>query len=179
LTLSPAARAAAQDLLRFAGIDLRDEPAPGPRGAGTLPGEAPMTLAAARARVSFPVVVPSALGPPDRVAVSDDGRVVTLSYDAAQARPAVRIDQFAEQLAPFFAKFVDSRLAESVDVGGKRGLWVRVAHDVAYVDRTGTVQPDTVRLAARTLIWTDGTTTVRLEGLETKERAIAVARSAR
>jgi hypothetical protein len=180
LVISPGARAAALDVLSFAGIDLRDEPPPpGPRGTGTLPGEAPMTLDAARKRVSFPLVVPRSLGEPDRVSVSDNGRVVTLMYDAVPGRPAVRLDQFVGGLQPYFAKFVDSTKAEYVQLGdGREGLWVRVPHDVGYLDRTGTVRPGTLRVSARTLVWLEGDVTVRVEGLPTKAAALAVARSA-
>ena len=88
LVVSPAARAAVVRVLSFAGIELRDQPAPGPRGQGRLPDESRMTLAQARARVSFPVLTPESLGALDRVAVSDGGRVVTLVYPRAPGDPA-------------------------------------------------------------------------------------------
>ena len=185
LLLSPAARAAAADLLRFAGIELRDQTPPGPPGEGRLPSQTPESLAGVRARVSFPVLAPSRLGRPDSVTVSDGGRVVTLTYRAGPGRPpagpdgvAVRIDQSAQGLDLFFRKYVDPRLADEVQVGSDSGLYVRKAHQVAYVDRNGVALPATVRLAPRTLVWRTSEVTVRMESALDRDAAVALARTA-
>ena len=134
-----------------------------------------MTLDQARARATFPVLTPESLGPLGRVEVSDGGRVVTLLYPPTTARSSVRIDESGQSLQPFFTKFIDPQLAEQVDVGGYRGLWVRRPHDVAYVDASGRILPETVRLAPATLVWQHGAVTLRMEGFATLKEALAVA----
>jgi hypothetical protein len=175
LAVSPSARAVAVRLLWFAGIEVRDEPAPAPRGSGALPGERTLTLQEARRSVGFPVLAPP--GEPERVAVSDGGRVVTLWYSAGAGRPALRIDQSGQSLETFFQKYSDPAVAEYVDVGGAMGVWVRTPHDVAYVDAEGRLLPETVRLSAATLVWELGETTLRLEGARTLDDAVRVART--
>ncbi len=179
LVVSPAARAAAVRLLSFVGIELVDAPAPGPPGPGILPSARAITLDEARRQVRFPVLVPTSLGPPDAVSVSDGGRVVTLTYKAAAGRPALRIDQSGDRLQAFFAKYGDPSIAEYVQVGTAQGLWVRRPHEVAYVDAQGVVRPETVRLAASTLLVDGVGVTVRLEGARTREEAVAIAETLR
>ncbi len=179
LVVSPAARAAAVRLLSFVGIELVDTPAPGPPGPGILPSARGMTLDEARRQVRFPVLAPASLGPPDAVSVSDGGRVVTLTYAAEAGRPALRIDQSGDRLQAFFVKYADPSIAEYVEVNGAQGLWVRRPHEVAYVDAEGTVRPETVRLAASTLLVDGMRVTVRLEGARTLEEAVTIAETLR
>ncbi len=179
LVVSPAARAVAVRVLSFVGIELVDVPAPAPPGPGTLPQERRTTLEQARRQVRFPVLVPASLGPPDTVAVSDGGRVVTLTYRPAGARGALRIDQSADRLQPFFTKYVDSSTVQYVQVGGSTGIWVRRAHEVAYVDASGAPRPETVRLAAQTLLVDREVVTVRLEGAGSVDEAVAIAATLR
>ena len=175
LVVSPAARAAAVRVLSFVGIQLVDAPAPAPPGPGTLPAERRTTLEEARRQVAFPVLVPASLGPPDAVSVSDRRRVVTLTYRPTAGRGALRIDESADRLQPFFTKYVDSRTAEYVQVGSSPGIWIRRAHEVAYVDANGVPRAETVRLAARTLLVDREVVTVRLEGAASRDEAVAIA----
>jgi hypothetical protein len=179
LVVSPAARAAAVRLLSFVGIELVDAPAPAPPGPGTLPSQRPGTLEEARRQVRFPVLVPASLGPPDTVTVSDGGRVVTLTYRPAGGRGPLRIDESADKLQPFFTKYVDTSTAQYVEVGGYQALWINRAHEVAYVDANGVARPETVRLAARTLLIDHGAVTVRLEGAASVNEAVEIAETLR
>lgn len=171
--VSPDARAAVVRLLSFAGIELLDEPSPAPGGDGRLPGERNRSLAQPRAEVNFTVSAPTRVGEPSRVTVSDRGRVVRLSYGTASG--VIRIDQFADLGGPFLAKFIDPRNADDVRVDGGHGYWIRRPHDIAYVDRDGQVQDETVRLAARTLLFQRGEVTIRLEGAQTRDEAVSLA----
>jgi hypothetical protein len=179
LVVSPAARAAAVRLLSFVGIELVDAPPPAPPGPGTLPQERGTTLEQARRQVRFAVLMPASLGPPDSVAVSDGGRVVTLTYRAKGSRGALRIDESADRLQPFFTKYVDSATAEYVQVGDAVGIWINRAHEVAYVDANGMPRPETVRLAARTLLVDREVVTVRLEGAGSVDEAVTIAATLR
>jgi hypothetical protein len=109
--------------------------------------------------------------------VSDGGRVVTLTYAATSGRPAIRIDESGDRLQPFFTKYVDSGTVEYVQVGAAPGIWVRRAHEVAYVDAEGSPRPETVRLAAATLLVDRGAVTVRIEGARSSGEAVAIART--
>ena len=81
-------------------VDLPLEPEPGPSPAPhpSLPGQQGMSLAQARQRVGFPILVPARLGPPAAVTVSDHGRVVTLIYDRTPYGQ-VRLDDPGQLLA--------------------------------------------------------------------------------
>jgi hypothetical protein len=72
----PQGRAVVISVLRFAGVELRQEPGPArsPGRSASLPGERRMPLEQARHQVSFPILVPAALARPGEVVVSDRGR---------------------------------------------------------------------------------------------------------
>ncbi len=63
-----------------------------------------------------------------------------------------------------------------MQIGADTGLWFPSPHAVEYIDRHGTERTETARLAAPTLIWTDGTVSYRIEGLSYDD-AVAVALS--
>ncbi|MDQ3661781.1 MAG: hypothetical protein M3454_12120 [Actinomycetota bacterium] len=72
-----------------------------------------------------------------------------------------------------------SRL-RGVVVGGRRGYWIAGdPHNVLYLDPSGEVRENTVRLAGNTLLWERGRLTLRLEGLGSMEKALIIARSLR
>ena len=56
---------------------------------------------------------------------------------------------------------------------------VQRPHDVAYVDASGQVLPETVRLAPATLVWQYGTVTLRMEGFTSRADARSVAETFR
>jgi hypothetical protein len=189
LLASPQVRAAVADVLRVAGLDIHREPAPmqpKPGQLPTLPGERVVSLDEARKAADFDIQVPAALGPPDEVRLADGEppRVVTLAYRAAPGRPdpdpatqvAVRIDEFAGTISPIYEKY-GAEDAEPLLVGGALAIWVPHPHTLVYVDRSGHIRQEAARMAAQTLIWQVGTTTLRMEGELTKSDAIAIARS--
>ncbi|MEO5874016.1 MAG: hypothetical protein ABIS86_10055, partial [Streptosporangiaceae bacterium] len=93
---TPQGRAFAGHLLRFAGVEFSGTPGPTPAGSPSLPGQTESTLDQARRQAGFPLLVPSALGPPDQVIVSDGGRVVTLQYGP------IRLEEFDGRLNTVF-----------------------------------------------------------------------------
>ncbi|BCJ52222.1 hypothetical protein Asp14428_36970 [Actinoplanes sp. NBRC 14428] len=178
IAVSPA-RAAVVDavdgVLRIVGIEVRaGGPGELPPRPDPLPSRGPVTLAQARAAAQFPVVVPAALGVPDRVELADPDaggapRVVTMTFRGG----AVRFDQFDGSVSPAFLK--SSGEARWTEVGGSTAIWLPGPHAVTYVDRAGQERTATGRLAAPTLIWSTGTVTYRLEGIATLAGATAVA----
>src|SRR5215472_4329225 len=99
LVATPQGRAVISHVFRFAGVELRQGPGPipSPRSSAPLPGERRMSLEQARRQVSFPILVPAALGRPGDVVVSDSGRVVSLIYRRTRYG-LVRMDEFAGHL---------------------------------------------------------------------------------
>jgi hypothetical protein len=177
----PPARAAVAHavvgILHFAGVRVepgavRLAPTPSP-----LPSAHSVALDAARQRARFPIRVPTRLGVPDDVQLADPGpdgapRVVSLIYRGG----AVRVDEFDGRLNLGFLKGDATGDAHWVEIGTGTGLWFPRPHAVEYIDRDGTTRTETARLAAPTLIWSDGTVSYRIEGLSYDD-AVAVALS--
>ncbi|MET7970115.1 hypothetical protein [Micromonospora sp. NPDC005305] len=184
VALLPPGRAAIADavagLLRFSGIviDTTSAPVPPTGVPSPLPAQRPASLVEAQRQVRFPIRVPAELGEPEQVLVADpDGtgayRVVTLLYRGG----ALRLDAFDGGLDPVFHKQLGGPGVEWVQVRGDFAVWIGGPHELAYVDRTGTVRVETARLAAATLIWEDAGVSYRLEGDLTRDDAIGVASS--
>ncbi|MCO1653447.1 hypothetical protein [Pseudonocardia humida] len=150
-------------------------PAPGP-----APGAAPaLTLDEAAERAGFAPAVPSALGAPDRVSVSDDGVVVSMQWaPTAPGAPALRLDQFVGGPAPTFAKRYHD-IVEFVAVDGAEALWLAHPHTLEYLDATGRQRIQPSRTSGPGLIWQRGEVTLRLEGEPDRDRALAIAGSVR
>jgi hypothetical protein len=181
LAATPQGRAVVAHVLRFAGVELQQEPgpAPSPQSGAPLPGERRMSLAEARQHVSFPILVPAALGRPSEVVVSDGGRVASLIYRRTPYG-LVRMDEFAGHLDPvFFQKFIHVGDVTVVRVNGRKGMWVKGPHVLMYVTRDGTPAAASARLTTgNTLIWGNRQVALRLEGNLSKTEALAIAGSA-
>lgn len=180
----PPTRAAVADavtgLLRVAGIAIGPAPVPLPPS-GTpapLPSQRAVALDEARRLVRFPIRVPAALGPPERVLVADPDaagryRVATLLYRGG----ALRLDTFDGGLDVVFQKQASGPGVEWTQVSGGFAVWVAGPHPVAYVDRAGEVRVETARLAAKTLIWERDGVSHRLEADLDPQEAVAIAES--
>jgi hypothetical protein len=177
----PQGRAVIVHVLRFGGIELRQEPGPvrSPGSSASLPGERPMSLEEARHRASFPILVPAALGRPADVVVSDGGRVVSLTYRQTPYGQ-LRMDEFAGHLDPvYFEKFVYFSNVTEVEVNGTKALWIKGPHELMYISRDGTPAIASARLTTgNTLIWGTRQVALRLEGNLGKTAALAIANSA-
>ena len=182
LVATPQGRAVVTHVLRFAGIELQQEPgpAPSPRRSAALPGERRMSLAEARQHVSFPILVPAVLGRPSEVMVSDGGRVASLIYRRTP-HGLIRMDEFAGHLDPvFFQKFIHLGDVTQVRVDGRKGLWIKGPHVLLYITRDGTPAAASARLTTgNTLIWGTRQVALRLEGNLSRTAALAIASSAR
>jgi hypothetical protein len=181
LIATPQGRAVVSGVLRFAGVELRQEPGPArsPGGSASLPGERRMPLEQARRQVSFPILVPAALGRPAEVVVSDRGRVVSLIYRRTPYG-LVRLDEFAGHLdTVYFRKFLSLRMMTDVEVNGAKGAWIKGPQELVYVTRDGTQDTASARLTVgNTLIWGTSQVALRLEGKLSKPAALAIASSA-
>jgi hypothetical protein len=164
---------------------------PGPLGRRLGLGQE-TTLAQARTAVKWHLLLPASLGQPDEVYLQpppdapSDGEV-TLVYAARQGLPAagetgvgvlitearggVNSDFFGKMLGP-------GTTIEPVTVAGSHGYWVAGApHVFVFVDSSGNVRYETLRLATNTLLIDEGGTVVRIEGNLTKAQALQIAGS--
>jgi hypothetical protein len=150
------------------------------------------TLATARAAVKWPLLVPASLGQPDEVYLQPppdrpSGGEVTLVYTTrpgipaagetgvgvliTEARGAINSEYFGKMIGP-------GTTIEPVTVAGSSGYWVAGApHVFVFVDSSGNVRVETLRLATNTLLINVGGTVARIEGNLTKAQAIAIAAS--
>ena len=194
LIATPQGRAAIAHVFRFAGVELRLEPGPvrswsaGPARPGgatqpsgaALPGEHRMSLEQARRQVSFPILVPAALGPPPEVVVSDGGRVVSLIYPRTRYG-LLRMDEFAgrpDQI--YFEKIVHIGDVTPVTVNGAKALWIKGPQVLVYIRPDGSPAAAPPRLTAgNTLLWSAPRVALRLEGNVGRAAALAIAGSAR
>jgi hypothetical protein len=138
-----------------------------------------MSLEQARHHVSFPILVPAALGRPGEVVVSDGGRVASLIY-LRTPYGLVRMDEYSGHFDPvYFEKFASLRMMTEVEVNGTKGLWVKGPHELVYVTRDGMLATASARLTTgNTLIWGTSQVALRLEGNLSKKAALAIADSA-
>lgn len=185
--LTPPVRAAVSEWLRIGGVMIRtgappllpaDPPSVGP-AASPLPGRE-VTVKEARAVVDFPVGLPSALGEPDRVTVSDDRRVVGMDWTAAGR--SVHLDQFDGTVSWVFLK-QNWSIVTPTEVDGSDAAWLADPHEIAYVDRAGVERRETTRVSGPCLVWqprlAEPGTTARLEGVPVLEDARLIAESLR
>lgn len=186
LVFSPAAREAAADLLRAAGIRIEFETDSAPKtGAGLELGE-PTTLDAAAEEASFAVRRPGIDPPglPDAV-YADDRGAVTMAWQGGDELPAAGDSGVALLLTqspsgPDLAYKVlgpDADVANRI-VAGRPAIWIEgAAHTITMLDRDFTPIEVSTRLAANVLLWEDGGVGYRLETTADFATAKAVAES--
>lgn len=138
------------------------------------PGAEVVTLAQARGLAAFPVGVPAELGDPDRVLITPGARVVSLVWE--EPGGPVRLDQFLGRPDLAVAKKY-SGAVEFTNVGPWDALWLARPHPMVYLDAMGVERTDLARTSGPSLIWLRGATTLRLEGVANRDRAIAIAGS--
>lgn len=157
----------------FHGVNVVEDQ-PQVTGEPTVPAERTgISLDDATELAGFTPIVPVELGAPDGVAVSADGRIVSLSWGSGD--DTVRMDEFRGEIEPYFWKAVDDAQTTTLDVGD--ALWLPTPHFVSVIAADGTSLRLAPRLAAPTLVWTYGDLTLRLEGDHTLARATEIAES--
>jgi len=189
LAIGPARHAIAE-WLGIGAVEVRhsEGTVPPATGSNTVPG-APATgsvapgpvvarqLGAARAAVKFEIATPRAPSAGALAGVEVDPRVrdglVVLRY------PRFTLVEIASrgENGPILLKLLGGLPVENVTVVGVPGLWISGAHEVGYVDRDGNVRTDTVRRSGPVLLWQRGNVTYRIEGLDHRADALAIARA--
>ncbi|MEV5907915.1 hypothetical protein AB0M00_03255 [Streptomyces chartreusis] len=195
LVLTPPVRAAVLDWFDFAGVGVRYDPSATPSPGAEVPGcDRPVSLAEAERRVGFAPLVPKELGAPDAVAVTGEpGGRFLVSLCWREDGRTIRLDERRASLDIGFAKTVREP-PEWISLGSdasngtngtaaNQALWFARPHLLTFwlVDPSGERFTREERTAGPTLLWSHATegesVALRLEGVRSKERALAVARS--
>jgi hypothetical protein len=178
----PDARNAVLEWLGLRSVEVRRVPST-PR-VSARPGDIrldlgrPVTLAAARDRLRFRILVPAQPTGPPRIFVdsSPPGGRVTFLYD----RPRLLVTEFrGSQSQIFLEKAVGpDTTIKRVRVGGAPGAWIAGRpHGAVFADANGVIRQDRTRLAGNVLVWERDGLVLRLEGARTLAGALRVARS--
>jgi hypothetical protein len=189
ITIAPARQAIA-DWLGIGAVEIRRSEQPLPNGPPelTIPGASGSSgrdtkmeqLAAAQKVVQFTIRTAHAPSAGALSGVEVDRRVrgglVVLHY-ARFTLVEIATDL---QAPPIIGKLLDpGARAEPVTVDGLRGTWIIGAHQIAYLDRSGNFETDTVRRSGPVLLWAGGGVTYRIEGLDRLADAQTIAGSIR
>jgi hypothetical protein len=192
LAASPA-RSALLDLLGLRGVEVqrrepppRPSPTPGHLGSGLRLGRA-VTLAQARDRAGFALVLPGSLGPPDAVWLEDTPPVrVSFVWDRRPGVPrsphtnvAVLVTEFRARATPVIQKALGAgAVVDRLDVPHARVYRISgKPHGFAWETPGGSVGFEERRLAGTTvLVERDDGILVRAEGELPRPRALALAR---
>jgi len=148
------------------------------------------TLSAAEGQIAWHIVIPTSLGGPDEIYLQPPTDAppqgeVTLVYAArpgipvsgqtgvsvliTEARGAVDTNLFGKTLGP-------GTTLEQLIVAGHQAYWISgQPHIFFFMDASGNVRNETLRLATNTLILDDGGTIVRIEGDLTRSQALQIA----
>ena len=186
----PGTRDAIAHFFHIQGVIVNRVPSPPPSlsPASSLDLGRRTTLADAQSSVKFTIAVPTALGSPDDVYVTAGipGGEVALAYTPRAGIPLVRqtglgvlITEFRGDLIP---EFISKQLGPGTTltetrVNGDPAWWIAGEPHLIIVRIAGADQPETLRLAANTLIWEHQGVTYRIESGLTEAEAMRIAAS--
>ncbi|MET7516188.1 hypothetical protein ABZS88_22445 [Streptomyces sp. NPDC005480] len=183
LVLTPPVRAAVVDWFGFGGVEVRYDPSALPSSGAHVPGcGTSLSLGEARRGAGFEPLVPDELGMPDAVTVTREPKsrfLITLCW--REDGRTIRLDEYPAQLDIGYMKSVRMQL-RWVDLGPDTGLWFAQPHLLSFwmLDGNGDRWTRSERTAGPTLLWTRRQqVTLRLEGIDSQQRAMEIARSVR
>jgi hypothetical protein len=183
MALSPGVRSAVLEALGLQGARIeRREPSPQARAAGSrLELGTATTVAAARDRAPFDIVVPGDPGQPDGVffdAAAPAGGQVAFVWTRPGRRPLL-LTQIAALPEPVVGKAAGAGTrVEELEIDGEPAFWLSGApHEFAFITPHHEFRTERLRLAGNTLIWNRDGVLLRLEGADFKARALQIAHS--
>ena len=145
------------------------------------------TLEEARSQVDFTIALPPALGVPDAVYVDSTvvGGEVALAYNPRPGIPlvpetglGVLVTEFRGDLSPqlILKQAEPGTRIEETSVNGDPGWWLEgEPHMIVVIESPDRVRPETLRLAANTLVWEHAGVTYRIESKLSKAEAMRIA----
>ena len=128
------------------------------------------------APIDFGLLQAPGLGEAHGVFVDDEGRLTQVYLVDGEL---VLLTQFIGDLEPAIAKQVGVEVAiEAALVDGRPAVWIGEGrHVVFFLDVGGDWSEDRSWTAGPVLLWEEGKVTLRLEGIDDRDRAIAIAES--
>jgi hypothetical protein len=179
----PPARTAILRWFGLSGVRIRQVGSlPPTRTEGPLLLGRRVSLAEARAKIRYHVLVPKRAPHPDAVFLSTypPGGMVSFAY-GDRRKPRLLMMQFEGTTGPYIEKLVVMGThVERVKINGRRGFFLSGApHELHFLGPNYEDEIVNRRLAGNTLLWERGSLTLRLEGRMTKDEAVAIARSVR
>ncbi len=185
---NPTTRDAIAHFFHVQGVIVTRQPSPLPSLSPVTPLDLGRrtTMADAQSAVSFKIAVPSELGEPDAVYVVTGipGGEVALAYSPRPGIPLVKetglgmlITEFRGDLVPgFIGKGVGpGTTLQETSVNGDPGWWIAGEPHMIYVEVAGNGRPETLRMAANTLIWEHAGVTYRIESGLSRADAFRIA----
>jgi hypothetical protein len=176
----PSARTAIRDWLGIGGVQFQFvDKLPARPVTSELDLGVQMSLADARERASFPIVVP-----PEKLGRSTvylrsppRGGLVSFLYGTPEHARLI-VSELRADYTPFLQKTIEQTgVTTQVEINGQPGFWLEGAHYVEYADAAGRFSASPARLAGRVLLWSKGPVTYRLEGPLTQQQAVEIAES--
>jgi hypothetical protein len=135
------------------------------------------------------LAAPTTAGDPDRAFVGLPARAVNLVWAPSAERPEIADSGMGLLLTAMpgttdaggmSKQATGGTTVQLVRVGDHPAYWIEgEPHEVVMTDRNGDVVHDSSRLAANTLVWTDGAVTYRLESALDRDEAIDLASTLR
>ena len=185
---NPATRDAIAHFFHVRGVIVNRQASPLPSFSPVTPLDLGRrtTLVDAQSKVKFTIAVPAELGAPDAVYVVSGvpGGEVALAYTPRPGIPLVTqtglgvlLTEFRGDLVPgFIGKSLEpGTAAEEVSVNGDPGWWIAGKPHMIVVQVNGQERPETLRMAANTLIWDHAGVTYRIESGLSKADAFRIA----
>jgi hypothetical protein len=193
LLLTPRFADALGNLLSIPGVQIYRVPqtptARSTASALTFAGQRVATAAEASRVAGFTVRTPTALGDPSAIYVETAPVRVTIVYASVKGIPtspqagvsAIVVEFKGSLETQIMSKAIGpGTTLDAVPLGSTVAYYLAgQPHQFFFRDPTGNIQPETLRLAGNTLLWTEGGVTYRLEAQVGLEEAVRIASSLR
>src|SRR5947209_2213020 len=193
LLLTPRIADALGHLLSIPGVQIYQVPqSPTARpnaSAPTFAGQRVATAAEASRIAGFTVRTPAALGEPSAIYVETAPVRVTIVYASVKGIPTSPQAGVSAIVVEFKGTLETQIMAKAIGPGttldavplgsGVAYYLAGQPHQFFFRDPAGNIQPETLRLAGNTLLWTDGGVTYRLEAQVGLDEAVRIASSLR
>ena len=190
--LTPDLAARAAQVFGLPGVQIYpvpETPSSRPTTALTFAGQRVATAAEASRIAGFTVRTPAALGDPSAIYVETAPVRVTIVYASVKGIPISPQAGVSAIVVEFKGNLETQIMAKATGPGttldavplgtGVAYYLAGQPHQFFFRDPAGNIQPETLRLAGNTLLWTDGGVTYRLEAQVGLEEAVRIASTLR